>query len=267
MQTSRTGWDGRFTEGEVLQVFQALQPNKQGLLTRSALATAMDKLGLDSNDMRLQSMLEYAAEVVGLGGKVETLAGDKPCIDRLSCELIVKATASVRNAHFSSAIMVLRECFCCCCVDKPERRVRSKLVDWRQHPYLAAYELQHVIGEGGFSEVWLALHKLTKQKVVIKAVYLSKPGLRPEQAVILEAEAKFLRLLDHPHIVRCHSVLESKYDLVSLESIPLCATTQLTPRCLPADPVYSHVGCAESATGRTGCPVPITSAGQWVECT
>ncbi|KAJ9517890.1 hypothetical protein QJQ45_004180 [Haematococcus lacustris] len=146
MQTSRTGWDGRFTEGEVLQVFQALQPNKQGLLTRSALATAMDKLGLDSNDMRLQSMLELA--------------------------------------------------------------------DWRQHPYLAAYELQHVIGEGGFSEVWLALHKLTKQKVVIKAVYLSKPGLRPEQAVILEAEAKFLRLLDHPHIVRCHSVLESKYDLL-----------------------------------------------------
>ncbi|KAL6760960.1 hypothetical protein V8C86DRAFT_1826029 [Haematococcus lacustris] len=111
-------------------------------------------------------------------------------------------------------MQVLRECFCCCCVDKPERRVRSKLADWRQHPYLAAYELQHVIGEGGFSEVWLALHKLTKQKVVIKAVYLSKPGLRPEQAVILEAEAKFLRLLDHPHIVRCHSVLESKYDLV-----------------------------------------------------
>ncbi|KAL6760961.1 hypothetical protein V8C86DRAFT_2544616, partial [Haematococcus lacustris] len=95
MQTSRTGWDGRFTEGEVLQVFQALQPNKQGLLTRSALATAMDKLGLDSNDMRLQSMLEYAAEVVGSGGKVETLAGDKPCIDRLSFDQFQRLVADL----------------------------------------------------------------------------------------------------------------------------------------------------------------------------
>ncbi|GFH12588.1 protein kinase domain-containing protein [Haematococcus lacustris] len=124
------------------------------------------------------------------------------------------------------------------------------LVDWRQHPYLAAYELQHVIGEGGFSEVWLALHKLTKQKVVIKAVYLSKPGLRPEQAVILEAEAKFLRLLDHPHIVRCHSVLESKYDLV-VEAVAYMHGLNLLHRDIkPENVMFKRPVAAYQAAGK-----------------
>lgn len=35
--------------------------------------------------------------------------------------------------------------------------------------------------QGGFSEVWLAKNKETGQKAAIKAVYLSKPGIKPSE--------------------------------------------------------------------------------------
>jgi hypothetical protein len=34
------------------------------------------------------------------------------------------------------------------------------------------------------------------------------------QAAVLESEAKYLRMLQHPNILHCQAVLETKYDLV-----------------------------------------------------
>jgi serine/threonine protein kinase len=67
------------------------------------------------------------------------------------------------------------------------------------------YELMHLLGKGGFGEVWLAKQKQTQQLVALKIMQLEE-GVRGEQSQF-KAQERFMReieialLLKHPHVL------------------------------------------------------------------
>ncbi|GLC43257.1 hypothetical protein PLESTF_000409600 [Pleodorina starrii] len=110
---------------------------------------------------------------------------------------------------------------CCCCLpDEPASdkaglsRDLKRLSDWRAHPTLRQYDLEKHIADGGFAEVWLVRNRSTGEEQCLKVVNLRKPGLLPEDAEVLRGEARFLRLLEHPGLLRCRDVFETKYHMV-----------------------------------------------------
>ncbi|GFR39751.1 hypothetical protein Agub_g235, partial [Astrephomene gubernaculifera] len=109
---------------------------------------------------------------------------------------------------------------CCCLPSATTTRTSGvsrdliRLSDWRAHPTLRQYDLEKHIADGGFSEIWLARQRLSGEQHCLKVVYLRKPGLRPEDAEVLRGEARFLRNLDHPGLLRCRDVFETKYHMV-----------------------------------------------------
>ncbi|KAG2444845.1 hypothetical protein HXX76_001586 [Chlamydomonas incerta] len=110
----------------------------------------------------------------------------------------------------------------CCCWPTPgagregTSRDLKRLSDWRGHPTLRQYDLEKHVADGGFSEIWLARHRGTGAPVCLKVVNLRKPGLRPEDAEVLRGEARYLRNLDHPSLLRCSDVFETKYHMVMI---------------------------------------------------
>lgn len=81
------------------------------------------------------------------------------------------------------------------------------------HRRLGEYEVLKNIGEGAFGHVKLAIHTLTGQKVALK--YFSKARI---QSMKLGArvirEIQYLRLLDHPHIIKIYEVINTPTDII-----------------------------------------------------
>ncbi|KAG2489465.1 hypothetical protein HYH03_012101 [Edaphochlamys debaryana] len=93
--------------------------------------------------------------------------------------------------------------------------------DWRDIPLLQQYYLTKQIGKGGFSEVWAAKTKESTEPgskapevVAVKVVQLTCADLEPEEIATLLAEAKFLRNLDCPYLLKCREVVATKDWLV-----------------------------------------------------
>ncbi|KAL4646299.1 calcium/calmodulin-dependent protein kinase type 1B-like [Arapaima gigas] len=70
----------------------------------------------------------------------------------------------------------------------------------------ATYEIKEKLGEGSFSEVHLAQHRLSKRLVAIKCVH--KRALRGREAM-LENEIAVLRKIDHENIVSLEDTFET----------------------------------------------------------
>ncbi|GLI60687.1 hypothetical protein VaNZ11_002889 [Volvox africanus] len=111
----------------------------------------------------------------------------------------------------------------CCCLPGEEKleqigipRSLKRLSDWRAHPTLREYDLEKHLADGGFSEIWLVRSRLSGAEQCLKVVNLCKPGLLPEDVDILRGEARFLRLLDHPSLLCCRDVFETKYHMVMI---------------------------------------------------
>ncbi len=69
------------------------------------------------------------------------------------------------------------------------------------------FEIRHLLGEGGFAEVFLAWDRTLKREVAIKALR-AEHGASPELLARFRAEAEAIAQLRHPHIVPIYSVAE-----------------------------------------------------------
>ncbi|CAE6516609.1 unnamed protein product [Rhizoctonia solani] len=78
---------------------------------------------------------------------------------------------------------------------------------------LGEYKVLKNIGEGSFGHVKLAIHTLTGQKVALK--YFSKARIKNMKlGARVTREIQYLRLLDHPHIVKIYEVITTPADII-----------------------------------------------------
>jgi len=79
------------------------------------------------------------------------------------------------------------------------------------HEFLHKYAFGTTIGEGAYSEVYLATNKQTGEKVAIKLVHkLSKDDMWTRRKGAQKDEVKVLRLLNHPKIIKLKEFLETR---------------------------------------------------------
>jgi BR serine/threonine kinase len=74
---------------------------------------------------------------------------------------------------------------------------------------LGSYTLLHTLGTGTSSKVKLAEHKQTHLQVAIKVIRKDDFHLHPEILQKIHREIALMRLMDHPHLLRLHEILES----------------------------------------------------------
>lgn len=73
------------------------------------------------------------------------------------------------------------------------------------------------IGEGTFSKVCIAKHKLTNEQVAIKIIEKSKIENEADR-VRLDREMKIMRKVRHPNIVQLYQIIETtKYIYLVME--------------------------------------------------
>ncbi|XP_059432995.1 serine/threonine-protein kinase ATG1t-like [Corylus avellana] len=70
------------------------------------------------------------------------------------------------------------------------------------------YVLESKLGEGSFSTVWKAEHRLSGQVVALKQVYLSR--LNRHLRSCLDCELNFLSSVNHPNIVRLFEFFQAE---------------------------------------------------------
>ena len=73
---------------------------------------------------------------------------------------------------------------------------------------IGPFRVGKTIGKGGFSEVKVATHELTKQKVAVK--FLNQPQIKEQKLESqVQHEIEILRQCRHPHILRLYQVVET----------------------------------------------------------
>jgi len=77
-----------------------------------------------------------------------------------------------------------------------------------QAPIESVYNLGKVLGQGAFSVVKEASHKITKEKYAIKVI--KKTTVAGEDIKLLRREIANLKTLDHPNILKLYEVYEDK---------------------------------------------------------
>jgi hypothetical protein len=70
------------------------------------------------------------------------------------------------------------------------------------------YDVQEVIGKGGFAIVRKGVHRITKNVYAIKSIDLGK--IRADQRDSLRNEVKILKMLDHPNVVKLYETFEDE---------------------------------------------------------
>ncbi len=80
-------------------------------------------------------------------------------------------------------------------------------------PFPGEYHVQQLLGEGGFSKVWLAQDCHLAIPVALKTLLLQGDAQRQRTALAaLQNEARVLARLDHPHIVRVFALRPANND-------------------------------------------------------
>lgn len=69
------------------------------------------------------------------------------------------------------------------------------------------YTLLNKIGEGGFSQVWRGVHRMTKMNVAVKAINKFSETYKEEDVA---REIDCMKMLDHPYIVKIFEVIEEE---------------------------------------------------------
>jgi serine/threonine protein kinase len=83
---------------------------------------------------------------------------------------------------------------------------------------LGNYCLLHLLGRGGFAEVYLAEHRYLKRRAALKVLHAS---LRDEEVSKFLSEAQTLARLDHPNIMRVHDfAVEQGIPFLAMDHAP-----------------------------------------------
>ncbi|XP_041434645.1 RAC-alpha serine/threonine-protein kinase-like [Xenopus laevis] len=109
------------------------------------------------------------------------------------------------------------------------------------------YDLQKLLGEGGFGKVYLAQHKSSKEKVAIKA--LKKEGLQRSKHVMrLKLEKTILeeaKREKNPFLVGLYASFQTKHHYCL--AMDYCAggelTTYMKPAAFPKETAVFYAGC------------------------
>ena len=70
------------------------------------------------------------------------------------------------------------------------------------------YEMAEELGSGGYSTVWLGVHKKTGEEVAVKVV--EKEDMPKDQILALQMEVEIVSELDHPHVVSIKEVFDEE---------------------------------------------------------
>ena len=73
------------------------------------------------------------------------------------------------------------------------------------------YDIEGVLGEGGFATVRKGINKITKKSFAIKTIDLCK--IRPEQLHLLRDEVEIMKMLDHPNVIKLYETFEEESKL------------------------------------------------------
>ncbi len=84
--------------------------------------------------------------------------------------------------------------------------------DFKVNTYYSEYQMIRVLGQGGFGQVYLGVHKKTKQKVAIKVT--NAGGLEnAEDIENIFSESETVKALNHPNIVKIYNFFVIKKTL------------------------------------------------------
>ncbi len=84
--------------------------------------------------------------------------------------------------------------------------------DFKVNTYYSEYQMVKVLGQGGFGQVHLGVHKKTKQKVAIKVT--NAGGLEnAEDIENIFSESETVKALNHPNIVKIYNFFVIKKTL------------------------------------------------------
>ena len=78
---------------------------------------------------------------------------------------------------------------------------------------IGKYQIVKTLGEGSFGKVKLAYHTTTGQRVALKIIN-RKTLAKSDMQGRVEREIMYLRLLNHPHIIKLYDVIESKDEII-----------------------------------------------------
>lgn len=78
---------------------------------------------------------------------------------------------------------------------------------------IGKYQIVKTLGEGSFGKVKLAYHTTTGQRVALKIIN-RKTLAKSDMQGRIEREISYLRLLNHPHIIKLYDVIKSKEEII-----------------------------------------------------
>ena len=70
------------------------------------------------------------------------------------------------------------------------------------------YDVDGVLGEGGFATVRKAVHRKTNNSFAIKTIDLC--NVKPEQRHLLREEVEIMKMLDHPTVIKLYETFEEE---------------------------------------------------------
>ena len=80
---------------------------------------------------------------------------------------------------------------------------------------IGKYQIVKTLGEGSFGKVKLAYHTTTGQRVALKIIN-RKTLAKSDMQGRIEREISYLRLLNHPHIIKLYDVIKSKEEIIMI---------------------------------------------------
>ena len=83
----------------------------------------------------------------------------------------------------------------------------------RESNRIGKYQIVKTLGEGSFGKVKLAYHTTTGQRVALKIIN-RKTLAKSDMQGRIEREISYLRLLNHPHIIKLYDVIKSKEEII-----------------------------------------------------
>lgn len=90
---------------------------------------------------------------------------------------------------------------------------KNELSSYKEFNRIGKYQIVKTLGEGSFGKVKLAYHTTTGQRVALKIIN-RKTLAKSDMQGRIEREISYLRLLNHPHIIKLYDVIKSKEEII-----------------------------------------------------